>query len=39
VRLPLRARPGSDGLQPVRDLDTVRAFLSGLGPTVRRPPP
>src|SRR5262244_894638 len=33
VRLPLRARPGSDGLQPVRDLDTVRSFLSGLGPT------
>src|SRR5262245_55767859 len=31
VRLPLRARAG-DGLQPVRDLDTVRAFLSGLGP-------
>jgi PrtD family type I secretion system ABC transporter len=33
VGLPLRARPGSDGLQPVRDLDTVRSFLSGLGPT------
>jgi PrtD family type I secretion system ABC transporter len=33
VRLPLRARPGGDGLQPMRDLDTVRAFLSGLGPT------
>src|SRR5262249_39346724 len=32
VRLPLRARVGSDALQPVRDLDTVRAFLSGLGP-------
>jgi PrtD family type I secretion system ABC transporter len=32
VGLPLRARPGSDGLQPVRDLDTVRSFLSGLGP-------
>jgi PrtD family type I secretion system ABC transporter len=29
----LRARPGSDGQQPVRDLDAVRAFLSGLGPT------
>jgi PrtD family type I secretion system ABC transporter len=28
----LRARPGSDGQQPVRDLDAVRAFLSGLGP-------
>jgi PrtD family type I secretion system ABC transporter len=33
VRLPLRARAGGDGLQPMRDLDTVRAFLSGLGPT------
>jgi len=32
VRLPLRARVGGDALQPVRDLDTVRAFLSGLGP-------
>ena len=32
VKLPLRARTGSDGLQPVRDLDTVRTFLSGLGP-------
>jgi PrtD family type I secretion system ABC transporter len=31
--LPLRARPGGDGLQPVRDLDEVRAFLSGIGPT------
>lgn len=31
--LPLRARPGTDGLQPVRDLDQVRAFLSSLGPT------
>src|SRR5215475_4692061 len=33
VRMPLRARAGGDGLQPVRDLDTVRSFLSGLGPT------
>src|SRR6185437_9887972 len=24
---------GSDGLQPLRDLDTIRSFLSGLGPT------
>src|SRR5262249_30591470 len=32
VRLPLRARAGSDALQPVRDVDTVRAFLSSLGP-------
>lgn len=31
--VPLRARPGGDGLQPVRDLDQVRSFLSGLGPT------
>jgi ATP-binding cassette subfamily C protein len=33
VRLPLRARPGSDSVQPVRDLDTIRSFLSGAGPT------
>jgi PrtD family type I secretion system ABC transporter len=32
VRLPLRARAGGDGLQPIRDLDTVRGFFSGLGP-------
>ncbi len=31
--MPLRARATGDGLQPVRDLDQVRAFLSGLGPT------
>ncbi len=31
--LPLRARVTSDGLQPVRDLDQIRNFLSGLGPT------
>lgn len=30
--LPLRLRAG-DGLQPIRDLDQIRAFLSGLGPT------
>lgn len=30
--LPLRAR-GGDGLQPIRDLDQIRGFLSGLGPT------
>src|SRR5262249_19822118 len=34
VRMPLRARQGSDTTQPVRDLDTVRAFLAGTGPTV-----
>lgn len=33
VRSPLRARQGGDGLQPMRDLDQVRSFLSGLGPT------
>ena len=33
VRLPLKARPAGDGLQPLRDLDQVRGFLSGLGPT------
>lgn len=31
--LPLRARQGTDALQPVRDLDQIRSFLSGLGPT------
>jgi len=31
--LSLRLRPGGDGLQPVRDLDQIRNFLSGLGPT------
>lgn len=29
--LPLRARGGSDGMQPLRDLDTIRSFTSGLG--------
>ncbi|MFL5212652.1 MAG: ABC transporter transmembrane domain-containing protein, partial [Microvirga sp.] len=33
VRLPHKARPAGDGLQPIRDLDQVRSFLSGLGPT------
>lgn len=31
--LPLRTRQGGDGLQPVRDLDHIRNFLSGMGPT------
>ncbi len=31
--LPLRARANGDGSQPMRDLDTVRNFLSGTGPT------
>jgi ATP-binding cassette subfamily C protein len=33
VRLPLLARMPGDGLQPLRDLDNVRGFLSGQGPT------
>ena len=32
VHLPLKARGDSDGLQPLRDLDQVRGFLSGGGP-------
>jgi PrtD family type I secretion system ABC transporter len=33
VRLPLKTGARGDGLQPLRDLDNVRSFLSGLGPT------
>jgi ATP-binding cassette subfamily C protein len=33
VRLPLKIGHRSDGLQPLRDLDSVRGFMSGLGPT------
>lgn len=33
VRLPLKTRTDGDGLQPLRDLDQVRSFLSGGGPT------
>jgi PrtD family type I secretion system ABC transporter len=33
VRLPLKTRADGDGLQPLRDLDQVRGFLSGGGPT------
>jgi ATP-binding cassette subfamily C protein PrsD len=33
VRVPLRVGGRGDGLQPLRDLDSVRAFLSGPGPT------
>ena len=33
VRLPLKTRTSGDGLQAVRDLDQVRAFMSSLGPT------
>jgi ATP-binding cassette subfamily C protein len=32
VRLPLKIGGKSEGTQPIRDLDTVRAFLSGSGP-------
>ena len=33
VLLPLKTASQPDGLQPLRDLDSVRSFLSGLGPT------
>lgn len=33
VRMPLRGREGADGLQPLRDLDQLRGFLSSAGPT------
>jgi ATP-binding cassette subfamily C protein len=33
ARLSLLARPAGDGLQPLRDLDQVRAFMGGMGPT------
>ncbi len=32
VRLPLKVGARGDGTQPIRDLDTVRGFLSGSGP-------
>ena len=32
VRLPLTVGARNDGLQPLRDLDNVRSFLSGMGP-------
>src|SRR5580693_3557586 len=32
VRLPLKMGARGDGAQPIRDLDTVRGFLSGVGP-------
>ena len=28
----MRSKPGTDGQQPVRDLDTIRSFLSSAGP-------
>ena len=33
VRLPLKIGGRSEGAQPIRDLDTVRGFLSGAGPS------
>jgi len=33
VHLPLKTRGDGDGLQPLRDLDYVRSFLSGGGPS------
>jgi ATP-binding cassette subfamily C protein len=33
LRLPLETRMPGDGLQPLRDLDNVRSFLSSQGPT------
>ena len=33
VRLPVKTGNYKDGLQPLRDLDAVRGFLSGQGPT------
>jgi PrtD family type I secretion system ABC transporter len=32
VRLPLKLGGLNDGMQPVRDIDNVRSFFSGLGP-------
>src|SRR5579864_1927719 len=32
VRLPLKVGSRVEGAQPIRDLDTVRGFLSGVGP-------
>ena len=33
AKLPLKTQGKADGLQPVRDLDQIRGFLAGLGPT------
>ena len=33
VRLPLRVGNRAEGLQPLRDLDNIRSFLSGMGPS------
>jgi ATP-binding cassette subfamily C protein PrsD len=32
IRLPLKIGPRGDSTQPLRDLDAVRSYLSGLGP-------
>jgi ATP-binding cassette subfamily C protein PrsD len=32
VRLPLKLGSKTEGVQPIRDLDSVRGFLSGMGP-------
>lgn len=32
MKLPLKTGSRSDGLQPLRDLDNIRSFLSGMGP-------
>ena len=32
ARLPLKTRGGGDGLQPMRDLDQIRSYLSSSGP-------
>jgi len=32
ARLPLRVGQRSDGMQPMRDLDSIRSFMGGLGP-------
>ena len=32
MRLPLMGRHGADAQQPIRDVDTIRGFLSGQGP-------
>jgi PrtD family type I secretion system ABC transporter len=33
ARVPLKIQGKADGIQPVRDLDQIQGFLSGLGPT------
>ena len=33
MTLPIRARAGLEGANPIRDLDQIRSFLSSLGPT------